>query len=64
MAEKKIDFKKNMDRLEEIVNTISSQTLSLEESLKLYEEGKYIIKVLSEELKLAEEKVENVVDIK
>ena len=64
MAEKKIDFKKNMDRLEEIVNTISSQTLSLEESLKLYEEGKDIIKVLSEELKLAEEKVENVVDIK
>ena len=64
MPEKKIYFKKNMDRLEEIVNTISSQTLSLEESLKLYEEGKYIIKVLSEELKLAEEKVENVVDIK
>lgn len=64
MAEKKIDFKKNMDRLEEIVNTISSQTLSLEESLKLYEEGKDIIKVLSEELKFAEEKVENVVDIK
>ena len=64
MADKKIDFKKSMERLEEIVNAISSQTLSLEESLKLYEEGKEIIKVLSEELKLAEEKVENVVDIK
>ena len=64
MPEKKIDFKKNMDRLEEIVNTISSETLSLEESLKLYEEGKLIIKLLSEELKKAEEKVENIVDIK
>ena len=64
MSEKKIDFKKNMDRLEEIVNTISSQTLSLEESLKLYEEGKEIIKLLSQELKEAEEKVENIVDIK
>ena len=64
MPEKKIDFKKNMDRLEEIVNTISSETLSLEESLKLYEEGKQIIKLLSEELKKAEEKVENIVDIK
>ena len=64
MADKKIDFKKNMDRLEEIVNTLSSQTLSLEESLKLYEEGKKIIKLLSQELKEAEEKVENIVDIK
>ena len=64
MSEKKIDFKKNVDRLEEIVNTISSQTLSLEESLKLYEEGKEIIKLLSQELKEAEEKVENIVDIK
>ena len=60
----KVDFKKNLDRLEEIVNSISNQTLNLEESLKLYEEGKNIIKVLSEELKKAEEKVENIVDIK
>lgn len=63
MAKEKVDFKKNLDRLEEIVNNISNQTLSLEESLKLYKEGKEIIKILSEELKAAEEKVENVVDI-
>ena len=60
----KIDFKKNIERLDEIVNLISNKALSLEESLKLYEEGQQIIKLLSEELKNAEEKIENVVDIK
>ena len=60
----KVDFKKNIERLDEIVNLISNKALSLEESLKLYEEGQQIIKLLSDELKAAEEKVENVVDIK
>ena len=60
----KIDFKKSIERLDEIVNQISNKALSLEESLKLYEEGQQIIKLLSEELKNAEEKIENVVDIK
>ena len=60
----KIDFKKNIERLDEIVNLISNKALSLEESLKLYEEGQQIIKLLSEELNNAEEKIENVVDIK
>lgn len=64
MAEKKVDFKKQTERLDEIVNLISNKTLSLEESLKLYEEGREIIKLLSEELEKAEQKVENVVDIK
>ena len=64
MSEKKIDFKKNIDRLDEIVSLISNKTLSLEESLKLYEEGQQIIKVLSLELEEAEKKIENIVDIK
>ena len=64
MEEKKVDYKKSIDRLEEIVRTISDKALPLEESLKLYEEGKEIIKLLTEELKNAEEKVENVVDVK
>lgn len=59
-----IDFKKNIERLDEIVSLISNKTLSLEESLKLYEEGRQIIKLLSEELEKAEQKVENIVDIK
>ena len=61
---KAVDFKKNIERLDEIVNLISNKTLSLEESLKLYEEGHQIIKLLSEELEKAEQKVENIVDIK
>ena len=60
----KVDFKKNIERLDEIVNLISNKALSLEESLKLYEEGQQIIKLLSEELKAAEEKIETVVEIK
>ena len=64
MEEKAVDFKKNIERLDEIVNLISNKTLSLEESLKLYEEGRQIIKLLSDELEKEEQKVENIVDIK
>ena len=60
----KVDFKKNIERLDEIVELISNKALSLEESLKLYEEGQEIIKLLSKELEEAEKKVENIVDIK
>ena len=64
MSEKKMNFKESLDRLDEIVNQISSKALSLDESLALYEEGNKIIKELEKELKTAEEKIEKVVDIK
>ena len=64
MEEKKVDFKKNVDRLDEIVSLISDKALSLEESLKLYEEGKKIIELLSSELVEAEKKIENIIDVK
>lgn len=63
MADKKIDFAKEMARLDEIVEEVSSKTLSLDESLKLYEEGNKIIKELEAALKEAEEKVEKIVNI-
>jgi exodeoxyribonuclease VII small subunit len=63
MSEKKVDFKKEIARLDEIVDEVSSKTLSLDESLKLYEEGMKIIKQLEGALKAAEEKVEQVVSI-
>ena len=63
MAEKKLDFAKEMARLDEIVEEVSSKTLSLDESLKLYEEGTKIIKNLEQALKEAEEKVEKIVNI-
>ena len=44
MEEKEIKFEECMKRLEEIVDSISKETLPLDESLKLYEEGKLIEK--------------------
>ena len=61
--EEKIDFEKQLERLKEIVNTIQDETLPLDESIKLYEEGNKIIASLNELLKLAEDKVEKIVDI-
>lgn len=63
MSEKKIDFQKEIQRLDEIVNEVSSRALPLEESLKLYEEGTQIIKKLEVALKEAEEKVEQIITI-
>ena len=63
MGEKKINFAKEIERLDEIVNEVSSKALPLEESLKLYEEGTEIIKKLEAALKEAEEKVEKIVEI-
>ena len=63
MSEKKIDFEKELKRLDEIVNKIQDESLPLDESVKLYEEGNKIIAFLKEELAKAEEKIENIVDI-
>jgi len=58
MAEEKIEFEKSLKRLEEIVAKVEGETLPLEESLKLYEEGKKLIASLEKTLKEAERKVE------
>lgn len=62
--EKSINFKNELAKLDEIVNKIESGDLSLDESLKLYEEGEKIISQLQEALKAAEEKVEKIIDTK
>ena len=63
MSEKKVDFAKEIKRLDEIVEAVSNKALSLDDSLKLYEEGKEIIKRLEDAIKEAEEKVEKIVEI-
>ena len=63
MPEEKVNFEKELNRLNEIVNRIQDESLSLDESVKLYEEGNKIIKLLEEELKKAEDKVEKIVEI-
>lgn len=59
--EKKINFEEELNRLKQIVSDIQSGNLSIDESLKLYEEGQKIIALLNEELKKAEEKVEKII---
>lgn len=62
MEKKEINFEQELNRLKQIVNNIQQKELSIDESLKLYEEGQKIIALLSEELKKAEDKVEKVIE--
>ena len=55
MAEKKFD--EMMQRLEDIVRGLESGELSLEESLKIFEEGMTLVNACSKKLEEAEQKV-------
>ncbi len=57
MNENKLDFEKNILVLEDIVSKLESGDISLDESLKLFEEGIKIIKECNKELDNAEQKV-------
>ena len=61
--EKTINFEEELNRLKQIVNDIQQKDLSIDESLKLYEEGQKIIATLEKELKKAEDKVEKVIKV-
>ena len=63
MVEKEFNFEEELNRLKQIVNDIQQKGLSIDESLKLYEEGQKIIQTLSEELKKSEDKVEKIVKV-
>ena len=60
----KIDFEKELKRLEEISLKMENKTISLDESIALYEEGMKITKKLEEALKEASKKVEAVIEVK
>lgn len=62
--EEKMKFENKLNRLDEIVDTMTKKTLPLEEALSLYEEGNKIIKELDEALKEAEDKIEKVIESK
>ncbi|MCI2160486.1 MAG: exodeoxyribonuclease VII small subunit [Oscillospiraceae bacterium] len=53
----KMTFESAVSRLEEIVTSLQDPTVSLEESLKLYEEGAKLSKYCYETLEKAEQKV-------
>jgi exodeoxyribonuclease VII small subunit len=61
---KKIKFEDKLNKLNEIADEISSNVLSLDKSISLYEKGLKIIKELEDELEAAKKKVEKIVDKK
>ena len=58
MATKKtVDFEASMKRLEEILRLLESGNASLDDSLKLYEEGIGLVRACSDRLERAEQTV-------
>lgn len=57
-----IDFEKSMDRLAEITEKLSSGDLSLDDSMKLFEEGLKLIKESDEKLKSFEKNINELVE--
>jgi exodeoxyribonuclease VII small subunit len=58
-----IDFEAALKRLEELVRLMESGDLSLEESLKSFEEGIALIRICNERLSLAEKKVQSLIEL-
>ena len=56
--EKKQTFEEKLTRLNEIVEKVENTTLSLEDAMKLYEEGNSLIKDLQKSLDEAETKIQ------
>ena len=59
MASKKYTFQQAMTRLDEIVQALNSNTLELEEAMKLFEEGLKLTKQCELQLKEFETKMNN-----
>lgn len=57
MENKEIKFEDAIARLEEIVRSMESGKAPLDESLKLFEEGVELVKICTEKLDNAEQKV-------
>lgn len=56
--EQEFNFERSFSRLEEILEKMNSGNVSLDESLKLYEEADRLIAGCSQKLNLAEAKIE------
>ena len=57
-AQKKPDFERSLLRLEEVVRKLESPQLSLDEAMKLFEEGVALSRECQKQLEEAEGKVE------
>ena len=57
MSKKTISFEEGLKRLDEIVGHLEKGDLSLEESIRCFEEGNQLVKLCSRMLDTAEQKV-------
>lgn len=57
MEEKKMSFEEMLHRLEEIVKRLDSVETPLEESLSLFEEGAHLVRLCTETLEDARQRV-------
>ena len=57
MAKAEKSFEESVGRLEEIVRMLENGTASLDESLKLYEEGIALVRTCNSQLDSAEKKI-------
>lgn len=58
----KLSFEENLNKLEELVKKLESGDNSLDEAVKLYQEGIALAKICHEELKQAEEVIVKLMD--
>ena len=58
-----MDFEKKLGRLEEIVQSMEEGDLSLDQSLKLFEEGVKLSRKCHEQLEKAEQKVQTLLAV-
>ena len=52
-----MDFETSVKRLEEITSALEKENVSLEEALKLYEEGVRLVRICNEKLEDAERRI-------
>ncbi len=57
----KQSFEKSFSRLEEILSTMQEETVSLDDSIKFYEEANKLLSSCSKQLSLAEQTVETLI---
>jgi exodeoxyribonuclease VII small subunit len=62
MAKQKFNFEKSINRIKEISERMQEDSISLEESLKLFEEGSELIESCQTYLEKAELKVRKIID--
>jgi len=63
MENKPFNFEKAMEHLNDIVKTMESKALPLQESIALFEEGSSLIKQLEGALSDAEKRIENLIKV-